>query len=298
MTSSPRLVLGTAQLGFSYGIANKLGQPNQEMATSIVWEAWKNGIREFDTAQKYGTSEDVLGKAIHKLGISNKAKIMTKLDPNIDHLDAKAMSRSIDKSLQQLGVSRLFGIMFHREEMLSLWDKGLDKITKALVLSGRVKKIGISVYSPEKAIHALNTEGIDMVQLPSNILDRRFENAGIFELADKRKKTIYIRSIFLQGLILMKSREIPPKMAFAIPVVEKIEYLSNKLGLSRQEMALGYIKSEMPNAYVIFGAETLNQVRENMIAWRKVIPKSLGKLSRALFANVDEKILNPSLWPS
>lgn len=294
---SSHLVLGTAQLGLPYGIANKTGQPDQVVATAIIREAWNQGIREFDTAQGYGVSEEVLGKALYELGVSSEAKIITKFHPNLDHLNPSAMSKSLDQSLQRLGVPRLFGIMLHREELLFLWDKGLGKILHDFVLSGRVEKIGISIYLPDNAVKALKTEGIDMVQLPANILDRRFENAGVFKLADEKKKTIYIRSIFLQGLILMNSREIPEKMDFARPTLEKIESLSNNFGLSRQEIALGYIKSEMPNAHVIFGADIPSQVRENMTAWQKEIPKSLGNQLKAIFADVDGQILNPMLWP-
>lgn len=95
----------------------------------------------------------------------------------------------------------------------------------------------------------------------------------------------------------MNPEEVPERMDFSRLVIEKIESLSNDFGLSRQEMALGYIKSEMPNAHVIFGAETPRQVRENMTAWQKEMPKSLCNRVKTLFADVDEKILNPSLWP-
>jgi len=294
--SSSHLVLGTAQLGLPYGIANKTGQPDQNIATAIIRVAFEHGIRQFDTAQEYGTSEESLGKALSELGISNEAKVITKFNPNLDHRDASVLSNALNQSLERLGLSSLFGIMLHREEMFSLWDKGLGKILQAFVLSGRVKKIGISVYSPDKAIQALNTEGINIVQLPANILDRRFENVGVYKLAYKMKKQTYLRSIFLQGLILMDPEEIPEKMYLARPVVEKIESLSDKFGISRQEMALGYVKSEMPNAHVIFGAETPSQVSENMTAWQKEMPKSLCNRIKTFFANVDENILNPVLW--
>jgi len=108
-----------------------------------------------------------------------------------------------------------------------------------------------------------------MVQIPTNILDRRFEKVGVFRIADEKEKKIYIRSVFLQGLILMDLKEIPEKMAFAKPVLEKLESLSIDLGLTRKEMALGYVKSEMPNASVIFGVDTPEHVRENLICWGK-----------------------------
>ena len=198
-----RLVLGTVQLGLDYGIANENGKPTQDQATAIIHEAWKNGIREFDTAQGYGKSESVLGKALSELGLSQEARVITKIDPSPDHCDAVAMSVALEKSLEKLKMEKLFGLMLHREETLSIWERGLGDILHDFVSSGRVERIGISAYSPARAIQALSIEGIDMVQLPTNILDRRFEKAGIFKLAEKRKKKIYIRSAFLQGLLLM-----------------------------------------------------------------------------------------------
>jgi len=290
------LVLGTAQLGFQYGIANRTGQPDQAAAYGIIHEAWKHGIKTFDTAQGYGESEQVLGRSLFQSGCSGEALIISKIDPRIDHLDISAMTETLDRTIEALKISRLFGILLHKEEMLLLWDKGLSKILHALVASGRVLKVGVSVYSPEMALQALNTDGIDMVQLPTNVLDRRFENAGVFRLADKKQKQIYIRSVFLQGLLLMSPEEIPAKMAFVKPVLRRLESLSNNLGLTKQEIALGYLRSELPNAQVIFGAETQKQVTENVTAWEKEMPRSLGRQVRELFADLSENILNPALW--
>ncbi|MDO8282159.1 MAG: aldo/keto reductase [Thermodesulfovibrionia bacterium] len=292
------LVLGTAQFGSVYGIANKTGQPGQAAATAIVHEAWKNGIREFDTAQGYGTSEEVLGMALNELGLTKEARVISKFHPDLDHLNPSAMSKAVDGSLMRLGVPHLFGIMLHREEMLSLLDKGLSDILHDIVSSGKVQHAGVSVYSPEKAVQALNTAGIDMVQLPSNILDRRFEKAGVFELADRMGKKIYIRSVFLQGLILMDPAEMPDKMAYARTVIHKLRSLSADAGLSRQELALGYIRTEMPDAGIVFGADTPEQVRGSLACREITLPASLVSAIKKTFDDVDEKILNPSLWPN
>ena len=299
MNSSRSLVLGTAQFGSNYGIANtgKIERPDQVAVNAIVRAAWENGIREFDTAQGYGKSEQTLGEALSKLGVSAEALIISKFDPALDHLNGSALSNAMDESLSRLGVPFLYGMMLHREELLSLWNEGLSRILHDFVLSGRVKYIGVSVYSPEKAIQALNTDGIDMVQLPTNILDRRFEAAGVFRLAEEKRKKIYIRSVFLQGLILMDADEIPEKMSFAKPVIEELETISNELKLSRQELALGYVKSEMPNAKVVFGANTPLHVKENVACCEgELSPSSVDKIKK-IFDCVDEKTLNPTLWP-
>jgi aryl-alcohol dehydrogenase-like predicted oxidoreductase len=290
-----RLVLGTAQLGFPYGIANKTGQPDISAATDIVREAWENGITVFDTAQGYGDSELVLGQVLKKLGVSQRAAVISKFDPQIDHLDYRSMSDALGKSLLRLGVESLHGIMLHRQEMLSIWHQGLKDTLTHFISSGTVQSIGISVYSPGKATEALNTEGINMIQIPTNILDRRFENAGVFELADKMKKRVYIRSVFLQGLLLMDIDAIPEKMAAAKTEIEKLEILSKEFKLTKQEIALGYVKT-LTNTFVVFGAETLKQVKDNLKAWEYNFPDSLVKRIRAEFKSIDETILDPTLW--
>lgn len=293
-----RLVLGTVQLGMPYGIANVNGQPGQEKAAAIVSKAWKSGICEFDTAQGYGNSESVLGKAFKKLKISNKALVISKFDPKLNHTDKLSLQCALNSSLDKLGLSSLYGIMLHREEQLSLWNSGLSAILNGFAQEGKVKHLGVSVYSPGKAIEALNTDGVDFVQLPTNILDRRFENAGVFELADRKNKTIYIRSAFLQGLILMPYDRLPAKMAYAEPVIRKLDGLADKLCMSKQEIALGYLKLKMPRAKIVFGADIDLHVTTNVEAWKINPATSLISEVEKYFSNIDEKILNPTLWPN
>ena len=293
-----RLVLGTVQLGMPYGIANKTGQPNHTTATEIIRKAWESGIREFDTSQGYGDSETVLGQAFAVLGIAQKVLVISKFDPQLNHLDAKALSTTLDQSLQRLGILSLYGIMLHREQFLLDWDQGLGNILRNCVQTSRVQHIGISVYSPEKAIQALNTKGIDFVQLPTNILDRRFEKAKVFELARKKQKRIYIRSVFLQGLPLIELKELPEKMSFAKPTLERFHQLCKKLKLHPQELAMGYIKMAFPECQVIFGVECIVQLQHNLQCWLKNdYPKEMISSVKQTFQNVDEQIVNSSLWP-
>ena len=293
-----RLVLGTVQLGMPYGIANKSGQPNHTTATEIIRKAWESGIREFDTGQGYGESETVLGKVFAVLGIAQKVLVISKFDPQLNHLDAKALSTALDQSLQRLGILSLYGMMLHREQFLLDWDQGLGNILRNCVQTSRVQHIGISVYSPEKAIQALNTKGIDFVQLPTNILDRRFEKAKVFELARKKQKRIYIRSVFLQGLLLMEPTEISEKMTHVKPIVERIKILSKDLGLTPQELALGYLKLEMPDSQIVFGAELPMQVKRNVECWAKNYSPSIASAVKKTFKDISENIINPTLWQS
>jgi aryl-alcohol dehydrogenase-like predicted oxidoreductase len=292
-----RFVLGTAQLGMDYGIANTTGQPVYNMAKSIVQEAWECGMREFDTAQAYGQSEKVLGRVFKDLGVAGEARVITKFVPDIDHSDRAALNKALKKSLNNLGVESLYGLMLHREDMLDLWEKGLGEHLMDIVDSGRVKHIGVSVYLPERAVQALNTKGISMVQLPTNLIDRRFEKAKVFGLADDAGKTIYIRSIFLQGLLLMFPDALPEHMRFAAPVLDRSALLAQDVGLNIMELCIGYVKHAFPHTNLVFGAETPAQVRDNLKSWNMPWPSELVQRIQIEFEDVDEMILNPSLWP-
>ena len=291
------IVLGTAQLGFHYGIANKAGELSQDAVDEIVKTAWHCGVAEFDTAPGYGRSEEVLGKAFSKFGIADKVKIMRKFNPDLDYLDSKILNDTLDKSLKQLSVKKISTLLLHKESLLELWDKGLSKIMTDFVSSGKVGRIGVAVYSPEMAMRALEMNGMEVVVIPTNILDRRFEKIGIFKEAIKRNKEIYIRSVFLQGLLLLDFSEIPKNMEFALPELQRLKILSDKYKLSIKELAIGYVRKEMPEAKIIIGAENSKQVMENCQLLKVIISDKVSDDIRSTFSAVSEKILNPSLWP-
>lgn len=298
MTGVPpsSLVLGAVQLGLSYGVANTTGQPDRATALDIVRVAWESGIAEFDTAQDYGDSERVLGEAFQNLGISAHARVVSKIDPTFDHLDRAVMTAAVDASLTKLGVPRLAGLLLHHEALLDQWDSGVHEVLSDLVRVGKVERLGVSVYSPERAWEALNKDGIDMVQLPSNILDRRFEALGVFDLAEDRNKRIYVRSAYLQGLILMEPDELPSHVAFSRPVVERVKALAQELHISVPALALGYLRSRLPKVKLVVGAETPEQVLLNAKYGQTLLTQDLVAKVAECFSDVDVKVLNPALW--
>jgi aryl-alcohol dehydrogenase-like predicted oxidoreductase len=280
-----------------YGVANRIGQPDVLAAESIVATAWEGGMREFDTARAYGESERVLGSALNSLGIAADAKVISKFHPEIDHKDPDTLRRALGESLARIGVSKLYGLMLHREAFLDLWDMGLRKTLQGYVNEGLVELLGISVYTPEKALRALETDGITIVQIPSNLLDRRFEEAGVFSEANRRGKVIYLRSVFLQGLLLMLPEELPESMQFAAPILNRLIGFAAKIGLSVKQLALAYAQSMHPEAKVIFGSETVKQVRENLALWATSIPSDVIREVREEFRDTSETILDPRFWP-
>jgi len=296
MTLKQRLVLGTVQLGVEYGIANSEGKPDQVKVEQILKTSLDSGIVEFDTAQGYGNSEAVVGRGFSSLGAHKNIRIITKIHPSLNHEDDLTITNAVDESFERLGVSNLWGLLIHHERHITSWERGLYSTLRRYTEKGEIKHLGISVYSVEKALEALDTKGISIVQLPTNVLDRKFEDAKVFEIANEKGKQIYIRSIFLQGLLLMDPSTISGKMAFTAPLIRQFHELCRRHGYTPQEVAMCYIKQTAPKAKILFGAESPRQVKENVDLFNKEIAEACINEIRETFQNVDKKILDPSLW--
>jgi len=291
-----RLVLGTAQLGMPYGIANRKGKPDAAMAESIVRTAWECGISRFDTAQAYGDSEAVLGRAFAILGIEAEVQVHTKLDPRIPGEDERVLRRSVEGSLERLGVPALHSLLLHREEALDMLDGEFGETLAELRRSGLVQHLGVSVYTPAGAFQAMETGLLEVIQIPASILDRRFKEAGVFGAAAEAGVEVHIRSAFLQGLVLMDIVDVPPALAAVKPVLGRLDELCQRYGLSRQAAALQYLRDRHPEASVLFGAEEPGQVAGNVRRWQEETPAGFLVEAEEAFLGLDEEILNPSRW--
>ena len=292
---SRRLALGTAQLGMPYGIANRNGRPSEETATGIIEKAWQEGICLFDTAGSYGESEAVLGRCFQRIGTGSDPMIITKLDPDLD--EAGPVLESIYRSLKRLKQPSLWALLLHREEMLDSWDELWRPVFNEARELGVVLYSGVSVYNPERALQALECKDLDLIQLPANVFDRRMSRSGIFTRARDQGIKIFIRSVFLQGLALMEPFELPGQMGFAKTALDTLSSFCLESDLERQSFLLHYLFLRYPDSVIIFGAETVEQVKQNCrLAKQDLISAEICDQWDQVWPLDDERLVNPTLW--
>ncbi len=291
------LILGTAQLGMPYGIANTSGQPDISLSTQIVGTALDKGVMYFDTAQVYGESEKVLGKALASSKAQFRAKVITKVaSENLQ--DRVALEAAFSLSLQNLGIPSLYCFMLHHEEYLAYLDTWQGEILRAWQEQAKIQHVGISVYSPEKALEALEHPLIHIVQIPSSLFDKRFIQAGVFEKAKELKKEMHIRSVFLQGVLCMNAQRLPGYLAPLQSCVQKFHALCEQYACSPSQAALTWVQSREPEALLIFGAESTKQVLENTDSvWtKKIILHEFLHALDSIEIPQEPELLNPALW--
>lgn len=259
------LALGTAQFGQPYGVANVSGEVAGTIAVDIVATAWDGGAREFDTASGYGESEAVLGEALRTLGLADSATVITK----IAHLTAEELSdpvaararlrASVEGSRQRLGLDSLPLALFHRDT-----DAVHISLLLELVERGWIDKIGVFCgHDPKSASARAGTAGIAAIQLPANLMDRRHLDGGAFDAAQRAAMPVYVRSIYLQGLLLMEPASVPAYLGAAHAALEAVEAIAADSGLSRTELALRAALSLPGDVRLLVGAETPAQVEQN-----------------------------------
>jgi aryl-alcohol dehydrogenase-like predicted oxidoreductase len=294
-----RLMLGTAQFGLPYGVANRTGQPDYATVRAIVVTALDGGVNAFDTAAGYGTSEEVLGRVLHELGVADRVVVVTKVRPltpgEIVDADAaaEAIAESVDTSRQRLRLDCLPVVMFHREA-----DAIHLPQLEALKAKGCLRHAGVSCDNrPGPASDFATIHGVDALQLPANILDQRHVRAGSIAAAATHGVAVFVRGTYLQGLLLMPENAIPHALQGIVPVRRTLEAIAGEAGMSMAEMSLRYLLGQPGITSVLTGVETVSQICENLALL------NLGPLAADIMAAIDaavpdlpETILTPSLW--
>ena len=188
-----RMSLGTAQLGLDYGIANKKGKVSREEAFKMLEYAHDLGIDALDTAYSYGESEDIIGKFV--LRTWRKFNIVSKL-PDIGKYDTFVVEKYFFETLKKLKQARIYSYLIHKFDNLMFHKRNLWNKIESLKEQGLVSKVGISLYQPEELEYLLEEKiPFDVIQIPYNLFDRRFEE--YFPILKERKTEIYVRSVFL-----------------------------------------------------------------------------------------------------
>ena len=292
-----RFVLGTAQLGMDYGIANVQGQPTERLAFEIVKTAFEHGVKCFDTAQAYGRSEIVLGRALKYCGANRDIKIVSKLSPELQPTDNESVEESIQNSCQNLGVDSLWCLMLHRAEWLDTWGAGLGQTLSLAKETGIIKYLGVSVYLPDEARKALEHADIEVVEVPCSLWDQRMLREGIFELAKKKGKLCFVRSIYLQGLLLLRPEEVAEKLSVAEEASRKWHRLAAERHLAPEQLSICFGLSL--NVPLVIGVEVPQQVEDNIAGLDRQTPLSpdiTAQIHDELSPFLNEDITNPTLW--
>jgi spore coat polysaccharide biosynthesis protein SpsF len=304
--SPPRLVLGTVQLGLAYGIANRSGLPSEAAAVELIGRAVAAGISCLDTARAYGEAERRIGLALPE---GAPATVVTKLDPLKDALPETPSERvvaaaraSLERSLAALRRHRLDAVLLHRARHRTEWAGAVWRLLLAERDAGRIGWLGVSVQSPEEALEALSDPEVAHVQLPFNLLDRRWASAAIRAAVGSRPDvSIHARSALLQGLLTCAPELRWPAIHGLDPAAlcRRLRELAARLGrIDPVDLCLAFVRAQSWIDGVVVGMETVEQLGANVALFdRPPLGGEETAMVMAALPTVPDALLDPAQWP-
>ena len=247
-----QLGLGLIGIGKPWGY-RPTDVPGEEEALRFLEKAWRFGIRYFDTAASYGTSEERFGHFLKGLSPAERAQltIATKFgehwdpaaqQPYVDH-SYTALKASLDRSLERLGTIDV--LQLHKTTPEVLRSEDLARAWEYAASFGIVLT-GPSVSDEESARMAL-ADRYRMMQLPFNVENTRFGVAIVAAAA--RSMRVAVNRPFAMGKMLYDG--------------------SSSGNFSRKVEAFRFILAQRFEGVILTGTKSAAHLAENQEAFRE-----------------------------
>jgi diketogulonate reductase-like aldo/keto reductase len=246
----PAIGLGT---WITFNVGN---DPAARQSTTEVMRAFfAAGGRMIDSSPMYGSSQEVIGEGLRRLGHPQALFSAEKV-----WISSAARGRAqIEQTRLRWGVPRFDLMQVHN---LLGWQDHLPSLM-AMKGEGRLRYVGITTSEGRRhgeVEQIMRIHPIDFVQISYNVLDREVEER-ILPLARERRIAVIVNRPFREGALL-RSIARHPLPAWAA-----------ELGCSSwAQLVLKFIVTHPAVTTVIPATTSVNHVRENMAAGSGPMP--------------------------
>ncbi len=286
-----RIAIGTAQFTNYYGISNEHGITEQDDVNDILKFAEANGIKFIDTAIGYGLSEKSIGISGVR-GFQYISKLPS-LPKDILSSDIQVwVQKNIIQSIKNLGADKLFAFLLHNSNDLKgpNADYIFDTLREAKE-NKLIKFYGYSLYDPHELDQLFERFKPDIVQIPYNVFDHRFSDAGWISRLNNEGVIVHARSIFLQGLLLMPEKKIPKYFLRWHDHFRKWNIYLNKNNFKPLQACISYVLKNEKIDQLIIGIENIKQIEEIVF----ILKNNIINVGDNFGIN-DSSLINPSKW--
>ncbi len=295
------LVLGTAQLGQDYGLANRSGCPAQEDAVAMLRRAIEHGVTHIDSAGFYGDAERRIGLALAQ-GWHSRASVVTKISvpKGLGGGEQRALvDAQVFGSCRALGLETLDTVLLHEAWPLS--DPARPYLGRLIELrdEGVLRRVGLSVEQPQDLALALETEELEHLQIPCNLLDHRWAESGLLgRLAARGDLLVHGRSAFLQGLLVAEDEAPWRRIGAPLEIKAALQGLVDDLDReSLADLCLAFMRAQGWLDGIVVGAETPAQLEANLRLFTEpaLTPDDCETVRRRL-PRAPDWLLDPGQW--
>lgn len=291
-TQVSRLCLGCMTYGSS---AWRQWVLDEEAALPFFKQAWEAGINFFDTADMYssGASEEVLGRALQKLGIRREEVIIASKvffplgeKPNDRGTSRKHVRHAVDASLRRLGTDYIDLYQIHRYDPATPMEETIEALTD-LVRAGKVLYLGASsmaAWEFAKFLHLAQRHGLARfvsMQNHYNLVYRE-EEREMIPLCRAEGIGLLPWSPLARGFLVgnrsrteksattrAETDDFAEKMYFAdadFQIVDRVTEIARERGVSNAQVALAWVLQQPGITAPIIGASKPHHVSDAVAA--------------------------------
>lgn len=297
---------------FGYGTAIALGNMRRPIsnvqAQALLQAAWEAGIRYYDTSPWYGlgVSERRTGHLLADHGrpqfeLSSKTGRLLHADPGYSHPDwqaegfgytydytAAGTRRSVEDSLQRLGVSSLDLVFIHdlspdNADLGDGWKERFDIAVKGAMPElvkmreeGLIKGWGMGVNTLEPTLGAIEASDPDVILQACQYSLLQHDDAveRLLPVCRERDVSLVIGAPLNSGYLAGNdyfnySKDIPAGMA---EKRQRAQALAKEHGTDLRTAALHFCNAPDVVAAIIPGGSTAEQIRQNVASMAATVP--------------------------
>ncbi len=260
--------------------ATRIGNPDPEDSVRIVHKALDAGINLIDTADAYGDSEEVVGRALE--GRRDRVVLTTKFgrpvgsDPNQQGASRRWIVRAVEDSLRRLRTDYIDVYQLHRPDPDTDVEETLAALTD-LVRSGKIRAFGTSALPVSDLVEAhgvAERRGLlrfRTEQPPYSILSRGIERE-VLPVAQRYGMGVLVWGPLGQGMLTGRVRRGQPNdvtrarmmKAFEddrrLEAVEKLVPLAAEAGLTMPHLAMAFAITHPGVSSALLGVRTMEQL--------------------------------------
>lgn len=266
----PNLVVGTAQLVAQYGILDRRSpaEITFESGTKTLELAASLGLVTVDTAPNYGRAEEVIGALNFEFTIDTKVPSFS-LGPS-----------SLRASLARLATKKVRTVFLHSRYEDTLAERA--GIVELEAMRGReYERLGASVYERKDIDSVTTAAGIDAIQVPYSVLDRRFDSAELEKNFDPTT-VWHARGIYSQGLLTSGQSNMDAIPRKLLPFLQAFWKTCDDFEVGYNHAALGWALSHGKISEIIVGTSCERELAE-LVRLRAIqIPDKLLEKIREL----------------
>ena len=292
--------LGTVELGMDYGIPvqGERRRPSEADAATLLNCALDLGINLIDTAQAYGESEAIIGRALKsrrdEYNLATKISSASWEGYTGGELREQVES-SITESLRTLQTDIIDLLYIHNATPEFIQRGEIVEIMQRAQQAGYVRFIGATTYGEAAPLAVLKDGHFDCVQVAYNLLDRQFEER-VLPLAEENGVGVVIRSVLLKGALTYRYAHLPEELCELRTAVERVNSLCGDQDSSLPELAYRFVLAHPAVSTALVGTGRAHELQEiASFAGRNALPPELINDIREIVVSPDQ--LNPGTWP-